>query len=181
MVPPRPPDSFRSPIPILCTRFPNSHRIISFADPHLLTPFPSYRYKNHRGPGRRLSPRRSDLSRTSHSPYTLPSSVSSKSFACHSYATLASRTVLRDENCRGMVAFFPNWNSPLVYPERTRRATFRGYSRLPFQPSIDRGFRLGRKDPDFAGTVNFQLSPPLSPLSATLTTVPISIHSKALT
>jgi hypothetical protein len=35
-----------------------------------------------------------------HSPYTLPSSVSRKSFACHSY-----------ENTGGVGAFFPFWNS----------------------------------------------------------------------
>src|SRR5260370_37200097 len=43
----------------------------------------------------------------SHSPYTLPSSVSCKSFPCHSYANSASDTVLRDENCRGMYPKFP--------------------------------------------------------------------------
>src|SRR5580693_3868468 len=32
-------------------RFPNSHGIISFADPHLLNPARSYRYKKHRGRG----------------------------------------------------------------------------------------------------------------------------------
>jgi hypothetical protein len=37
-----------------------------------------------------------------HSPYTLPSSVFSKSFACHSY-----------ENCRGVGVFFPFRNAPL--------------------------------------------------------------------
>src|SRR5713226_7255046 len=37
---------------------------------------------------------------TSHSPYTLPSSVSRKSFICHSY-----------ENCRGVYQQFPFWNS----------------------------------------------------------------------
>src|SRR5216684_7049603 len=37
-----------------------------------------------------------------HSPYTLPSSVSCKSFACHSY-----------ENTGGVGVFFPFWNSPL--------------------------------------------------------------------
>ncbi len=31
---------------------------------------------------------------------TLPSSVSRNSYSCHSYANFASRTVLRDENCR---------------------------------------------------------------------------------
>jgi hypothetical protein len=46
-----------------------------------------------------------------HSPYTLPSSVSRKSLACHSYAPFASRTVLRDENTGGVGAFFPFWNS----------------------------------------------------------------------
>ena|SRR2546425_11979047 len=69
----------------------------------------------------------------SHSPYTLPSSVSCKSFACHSY-----------ENYRGVHQQFPFWlapssveaftlpapassgtpaegNSPRAYPERGRR------------------------------------------------------------
>jgi len=95
------------------------------------------------------------------------------SLICHSY-----------ENCRGVGVFFPNWNHsvsafsvPLRYilvPSLIRR-------RFPFQPSIDRRFRLGRKDPDLVGTVNFQLPLPLSLLSATLTTAPISVHSKALT
>jgi len=38
-------------------------------------------------------------------PYPLPSSVSSKSFACHSY-----------ENCRGVPQLFPLWNSPSKDP-----------------------------------------------------------------
>jgi hypothetical protein len=33
---------------IPCPGFPNSNRIISFADPHPLNPFTPYRYKNHR-------------------------------------------------------------------------------------------------------------------------------------
>jgi hypothetical protein len=67
-----------------------------------------------------------------HSLYTLPSSVASNSFACHSY-----------ENCRGVGVFFPNWNSPLT-------------------------------------TNHSPLARSLSPLSATLTTTPISVHSKEL-
>ena len=39
----------------------------------------------------------------SHLPYLLPSSVSCKSFACHSY-----------ENCRGVCQQFPFWNSPVI-------------------------------------------------------------------
>jgi hypothetical protein len=39
----------RNSVPYL--QFPNSHGIISFADPHLLNPVTSYRYKNHRGRG----------------------------------------------------------------------------------------------------------------------------------
>ena len=39
----------------------------------------------------------------SHLPYLLPSSVSCKSFACHSY-----------ENCRGVYQQFPFWNSPFI-------------------------------------------------------------------
>ena len=37
---------------------------------------------------------------TSHLPYTLPSSLSRKSSICYSYVPFASRTFLRDENCR---------------------------------------------------------------------------------
>jgi hypothetical protein len=44
-----------------------------------------------------------------HSPYTLPSSVSLKPRTRPSYATFASRTILRDENCRGVGVFFPFW------------------------------------------------------------------------
>jgi hypothetical protein len=49
MVPPRPPDFFRSRNSIHHLRIPNSHGITSFADLHLLNPFIPYRYKNHRG------------------------------------------------------------------------------------------------------------------------------------
>jgi hypothetical protein len=42
--------------------------------------------------------------RNFHSPYTLPSSVSPKSFACHSY-----------ENTGGVEVFFPFWNSPSLW------------------------------------------------------------------
>jgi hypothetical protein len=46
---PRPLHFSRRRNSIPCLRFPNSHRIISFADPHLLNPFLPYRYKNHEG------------------------------------------------------------------------------------------------------------------------------------
>jgi hypothetical protein len=42
---------FRGQNSIPCPHFPNSHGIIFFADPHLLNPVPSYRYKNHGGWG----------------------------------------------------------------------------------------------------------------------------------
>ncbi len=45
---------------------------------------------------------------------TLSFSVSCNSFVCHSYANFASRTVLRDENCRGVYQQFPFWDLPLV-------------------------------------------------------------------
>ncbi len=54
--------------------------------------------QQHRGAGPSSILR--SLSAVSHLPYTLPSSVSCKSFACHFYANSASRTVLRDEDCR---------------------------------------------------------------------------------
>jgi hypothetical protein len=43
--------------------------------------------------------------------YSLPSSVSSKSFACHSY-----------ENCRGVPQLFPLWNPPLTKSHTVRLA-----------------------------------------------------------
>jgi len=47
-----------------------------------------------------LAPYKKNEQSPSHSPYTLPSSVSSKSFACHSY-----------ENCPGEGAFLPIWKT----------------------------------------------------------------------
>jgi len=46
----------------------------------------------------------SSLPQTSHLPYTLPSSVSSNPFICHSY-----------ENTGGVGVFFPFWNSSLPH------------------------------------------------------------------
>jgi len=75
-----------------------------------------------------LSSPRLSSSPISHLPYTLPSSVSSKSFACHSY-----------ENCRGVYQQFPFWNPPLA----TR------HSPLSFPPVIPGIFR-----PDLVGECN---------------------------
>jgi len=98
---PRPLDFSPSPILTSCPRFPNSHGIISFADPHLLNLFISYRYKNHGGRGPSQSTRcefcipnavtgRSHLSKRLHSDVPLssvdatlmriPASVDSKGF-----------------------------------------------------------------------------------------------------
>src|SRR5713101_5194868 len=106
-------DSFSRPTRALRRPSPKSHGINVFADPHPLTPVASIFYENIGGQGassisstcrsksnatleRRSRPRpnvsacqRLSAPPVSHSPYTLPSSVSSKSFACHSY-----------ENCR---------------------------------------------------------------------------------
>jgi|HubBroStandDraft_3_1064219.scaffolds.fasta_scaffold21526_2 hypothetical protein len=120
---------------------------------------------------------------------TLPRLIS---FICHSC-----------ENCRGVGVFFPFWlalsRCERFMPSRVEglvsgsdgRAVERGsllftsprapFRRFPFQLSIDRRFRLGRKDPDPVGTLNFQLLPSLSPLSATLTRMSISVDSKGLT
>jgi hypothetical protein len=65
----------------------------SFADPHPLNLYATILYKN-------SGERGSIHSTVFHLPYTLPSSVSCKSFACHSY-----------ENTRGVGVFFPFWNS----------------------------------------------------------------------
>ncbi len=82
-------------------------------------------------------------------PYTLPSSVCSKSFVCHSY-----------ENWRGVVGFFPFWNSKLPVlgsgdPDRVGTLSYAGDSTrqegrlssptLPFQLStVDRRSRSYR-------------------------------------
>jgi len=70
-----------------------------------------------------------------HSPYTLPSSVSSKSCVCHSY-----------ENCRGVGVFFPFWNRtsekkvspacPILDRERAQRVegSLLGAKGLPSPP-----------------------------------------------
>jgi len=56
-------------------QFLNSNRIISFADPHLLTPVTSYRYKNHRGQGG-LSPSSNFQPSTFNSRLSAPPSLS---------------------------------------------------------------------------------------------------------
>ena len=76
---------------------PNSFGILSFADPHPLTPLESYRFKNIGGWGRALicdscnSPKKNAKNKPSIiiTLRTLPFSVGCKSFVCHSY-----------ENCR---------------------------------------------------------------------------------
>jgi len=59
---PRPLNFSPRSIPIPYPQFPNSNRIISFADPHPLNPAISYRYKNHRGQGGSLAPQASQPS-----------------------------------------------------------------------------------------------------------------------
>ena len=72
-----------------------------FADPHPLNPVPSIFYKN--AGGERSHPTLPTLSRISHLPYTVPSSLSCKSFACHSY-----------ENTGDLWVDFPFWNTSLA-------------------------------------------------------------------
>ena len=72
----------------------------------------------------------SSLPPTSHLPYTLPSSVSCIPFICHSY-----------KNTRGVVVFFPFWNSSLSH----------------LQPSLfflTANFQLSIEDSDSVGTVS---------------------------
>jgi hypothetical protein len=73
-----------------------------------------------------------------HSPYTLPSSVSRKSFACHSY-----------ENCRGVYQQFPFWNYELC----ARQPVFLPLCAL----CIRRLPRQGRVTSALAFSFNFQL------------------------
>jgi hypothetical protein len=56
-----------------------------------------------------------------HSPYTLPSSVARKSFACHSY-----------ENCRGVYPRFPFWNSSPSLTIPTSLPSFHALTGTPF-------------------------------------------------
>ena len=84
---------------------PKSFPLNSFADPHPLTPVPSILYKKHGGGAKPFRcalciPNTGRPSVPFHLPYLLPSSVSRKSFVCHSY-----------ENTRGVGVFFPLWNS----------------------------------------------------------------------
>ena len=62
------------------------------------------------------------LPRRFHSPYILPSSVPSKSFACHSY-----------ENTGGVGKFFPNWNASALRPK------FRSSYAASEMPALSRG------------------------------------------
>jgi len=96
--PRRSPDSFLTLTTISCPLSRKSFPFRPFADPHPLTPLQSYRFKNSGGrphPGLWID------STSSHLPYTLPSSVSRKSFTCRSY-----------ENTGGVGIFFPFWDTP---------------------------------------------------------------------
>jgi hypothetical protein len=132
MVTRRPPDFSSRLIPTPYAQTPKSHGITSFADPHPLTPIGSYRFRKHGGQGGCFScfpssaqvPASSPQTWSYHHTDTLPRLIS---FVSHSYATLASRTVLRDENTRGVGGFFPFWNSPLsfAFPRRSDVQTCR--------------------------------------------------------
>src|SRR6266403_6164925 len=61
---------------------------------------------------------------TSSFPYTLPSSVSCNSFACHSY-----------KNCRGVYQQFPFWNSPRFLCEHSARSASLRYLSSASHPS----------------------------------------------
>ncbi len=75
-------------------------------------------------------------------PYTLPSSVSRKSFACHSY-----------ENTGGGGVFFPFWNSPAwpLFPPRVTDHKSPYFFPLPQLPAVNFPlfkYRIGRKPND---------------------------------
>jgi len=86
-----------------------------------------------------------------HSPYTLPSSASRKSFACHSY-----------ENCRGVYQQFPFWS------------TERSQEELPTRHSPLHSFL-------FLASARFLPAIALTPLDATLMDHPASVTNKRLT
>jgi len=121
---PRPFHFSRSPIPIPDLPAPKSHQIISFADPQPLNSFASYRYKNTGGGGGRP---RCSCPTISHSPYTLPSSVCRKSFACHSFentggAHRSSQKLFSPHSTLSrfstLLGFFPIWNLPSAHPRK---------------------------------------------------------------
>src|SRR5580693_8329708 len=113
---PRPLNFSRSPIPTPDLPAPKSHQIISFADPHPLNSVVSYRYKNTGGGGGH--PRRSRPT-SSHSPYTLPSSVCRKSFACHSYENTGGSIGISSQKSSSITKSpFPFWNSPVRPPTK---------------------------------------------------------------
>jgi hypothetical protein len=127
---------------------------------NVVPPAPSVSLRLHHLPCRK----RNEQSRF-HSPYTLPSSVSRKSFACHSY-----------ENTRGVGVFFP-FRNPLV--------GCRGYDpddeRLS-KPSTDSCPRITDRLPlTRPNPVGVTTTPASTPLDATLMDLPASVANKRLT
>jgi len=105
------------------------------------------------------------ISPTFHSPYTLPSSVASNSFACHSY-----------ENTGGVGVSFPFWN-------RASEVDARHACPVPARERTQGLEGLARTLSESAAEINSPLATsrsPLTPLSATLTRMPVSVHSKEL-
>ena len=82
---------------VLTSFTPKSLRLNLFADPHPLNLCATIFYK--KGGGRGVLPSGPLFYPAFHLPYALPSSVSCKSFICHSY-----------ENTGGVGVFFPFWN-----------------------------------------------------------------------
>src|SRR5258708_20927121 len=101
-----------------------------------------------------------------HSPYTFPSSVSSKSFVCHSY-----------ENTRGVGVFFP-FRNPLVgcrrYDPDDERLSKLSTNSCP--PRITDRLPLTCPNP-----VGVTTTPASTPLDATLMDLPASVPSQRLT
>jgi hypothetical protein len=157
---------------------------------------------------RRSIPTSRPQSPSFHSPYTLPSSVARKSFACHSYEntggvgvffpfwfTTQSRADRRFRPCRngfpnshGIISFAdPHLLNPVI---SYRYKNHRAWGAIPniqiCKCAVCAFFasRLGLRDiPDgVTGSCNIPTRTiSLSPLSATLTRMPISVASKGFT
>jgi len=128
---------------------------------HVVPLAPSVSLRLHHLPCRK----RNEQSRF-HSPYTLPSSVSRKSFAYHSY-----------ENTRGVRVFFP-FRNPLVgcrgYDPDDERLAKLSTNSCPLRITD----RLPLTCPNPVGVTP---TPASTPLDATLMDLPASVASKRLT
>jgi hypothetical protein len=150
--PPRP-----IPIPFALSlegrpQFPNSNRIISFADPHPLNPFLPYRYKNHEGV---------------------------TSFRSNTFLSAPPSTPGRSTpTCKCAVCIPDGVTGPCNLSTRT---ILLSPLRIPRRMRILSEHRESKGSSPSSSRFSLDLVFSLSLLSATLTRMPISVHSKGFT